>query len=55
MGRPKAWLSFGPERMLQRVVRLIGTVAQIPRGEGRTFAVAGRRIAVFHTHSGEVL
>jgi len=28
MGRPKAWLSFGPERMLQRVVRLIGTVAQ---------------------------
>ncbi|MFI5456018.1 MAG: molybdenum cofactor guanylyltransferase [Isosphaerales bacterium] len=27
MGRPKAWLSFGPERMLQRVVRLIGTVA----------------------------
>jgi nitrite reductase (NADH) small subunit len=33
---------------------LIGTVAQIPRGEGRTFAVAGRRIAVFHTHSGEV-
>jgi len=28
MGRPKAWLPFGPERMLQRVVRLIGTVAQ---------------------------
>jgi len=27
MGRPKAWLSFGPERMLERVVRLIGTVA----------------------------
>jgi len=27
MGQPKAWLSFGPERMLQRVVRLIGTVA----------------------------
>jgi molybdopterin-guanine dinucleotide biosynthesis protein A len=23
MGRPKAWLPFGPERMLQRVVRLI--------------------------------
>ena len=28
MGRPKAWLPFGPELMLQRVVRLIGTVAQ---------------------------
>jgi len=28
MGSPKAWLSFGPERMLQRVVRLVGTVAQ---------------------------
>jgi molybdopterin-guanine dinucleotide biosynthesis protein A len=27
MGRPKAWLPFGPERMLQRVVRLVGTVA----------------------------
>jgi nitrite reductase (NADH) small subunit len=33
---------------------LIGAVAQIPKGEGRTFAVAGRRIAVFHTQSGEV-
>ena len=27
MGRPKAWLPFGPEVMLQRVVRLVGTVA----------------------------
>ena len=27
MGRPKAWLPFGPELMLQRVVRLVGTVA----------------------------
>jgi molybdenum cofactor guanylyltransferase len=27
MGRPKAWLPFGLERMLQRVVRLVGTVA----------------------------
>lgn len=26
MGRSKAWLSFGPERMLQRVVRLVGAV-----------------------------
>ena len=28
MGRPKAWLPFGPEVMLQRVVRLVTTVAQ---------------------------
>src|SRR5438270_8063213 len=27
MGRPKAWLPFGPERMLQRVVRLVGQAA----------------------------
>ena len=33
---------------------LVGDLAQIPRGEGRTFAVAGRRVALFHTHSGEV-
>jgi len=34
---------------------LIGQLAQIPRGEGRAFEIAGRRIAVFHTQSGEVL
>jgi molybdopterin-guanine dinucleotide biosynthesis protein A len=28
MGRPKAWLPFGRERMLQRVVRLVGEVAE---------------------------
>jgi molybdenum cofactor guanylyltransferase len=28
MGVPKAWLPFGPERLLQRVVRLVGTVAR---------------------------
>src|SRR5579875_1511202 len=28
MGRPKAWLPFGPERLLQRVVRLVGAVAR---------------------------
>jgi nitrite reductase (NADH) small subunit len=33
---------------------LIGEVAQIPRGEGRIFAAAGRRVAVFHVNSGEV-
>ena len=27
MGRPKAWLPFGPERLLQRVVRLVGIAA----------------------------
>ncbi len=27
MGTPKAWLPFGAERMLQRVVRLLGEVA----------------------------
>lgn len=27
MGRPKAWLPFGPEVMLQRVVRLVGEAA----------------------------
>ena len=27
MGRPKAWLPFGEELMLQRVVRLAGLVA----------------------------
>jgi molybdopterin-guanine dinucleotide biosynthesis protein A len=27
MGRPKAWLPFGPELMLQRVVRLVGQAA----------------------------
>src|SRR5438105_4247847 len=28
MGRPKAWLPFGDETMLQRVVRLLGEVVQ---------------------------
>jgi nitrite reductase/ring-hydroxylating ferredoxin subunit len=33
---------------------LIGDAAQIPKGEGRVFAAAGRHVAVFHTHAGEV-
>jgi nitrite reductase/ring-hydroxylating ferredoxin subunit len=33
---------------------LIGSVAQIPKGEGRVFAAVGQRVAVFHTQSGEV-
>jgi len=32
----------------------IGKMTQIPKGEGRTFEVAGRRIAVFRTHADEV-
>ena len=32
----------------------IGSIAQIPKGEGRTFEVDGTKIAVFHTHAGEV-
>lgn len=28
MGRPKAWLPFGPEALLQRVVRLVGQAAR---------------------------
>lgn len=32
----------------------LGTVAQIPPGEGRNFVVAGRRLAVFHARDGRV-
>ncbi len=32
----------------------IGPLAQIPKGEGRTFEVRGQRMAVFHTRAGEV-
>jgi nitrite reductase (NADH) small subunit len=38
--------------MTQRIP--IGDVAQIPKGEGRTFSVCGRRVALFRTQSGEV-
>jgi nitrite reductase (NADH) small subunit len=33
----------------------IGQLSQIPLGEGRTFVVDGKRVAVFHTRGGEVL
>jgi nitrite reductase (NADH) small subunit len=33
---------------------LVGDVSQVPPGEGRTFAVAGRRLALFHTRAGEI-
>ena len=36
MGQPKAWLPFGPERMLQRVVRLVGSAV----GDGPIAVVA---------------
>jgi nitrite reductase (NADH) small subunit len=32
----------------------LGGLKQIPKGEGRTFAVAGQKVALFHMHSGEV-
>jgi nitrite reductase (NADH) small subunit len=34
--------------------RAIGRIEQIPQGEGRTFAVDGVEVAVFHTRAGEV-
>jgi nitrite reductase (NADH) small subunit len=33
---------------------LVGELDQIPKGEGRVFAAAGRQVAIFHTRSGEV-
>jgi nitrite reductase (NADH) small subunit len=33
---------------------LVGEVSQLPKGEGRTFDVAGRRMAVFHTRAGDI-
>lgn len=32
----------------------VGTVAQVPCGEGRAFEVCGRRVAVFRTRTGAV-
>jgi molybdopterin-guanine dinucleotide biosynthesis protein A len=40
MGQPKAWLPFGPERLLQRVVRLVG--AGIDGGPIVVVAAAGQ-------------
>jgi len=40
MGQPKAWLPFGPERMLQRVVRRVSTVA----GEVVVVAAPGQQL-----------
>jgi nitrite reductase (NADH) small subunit len=34
--------------------RAIGSVSQIPKGEGRTYDVDGTKIAVFHGHDGAV-
>ena len=33
---------------------LVTSVAQIPVGEGRTFLVEGRQVAIFHTHEGAI-
>ena len=44
-----------PSETLDRLQEhAIGTIEQIPRGEGRNFSVAGRRVAVFRTHADEV-
>lgn len=42
MGSPKALLPFGPERMLQRVVRLVGEV--VPRENIVVVAAAGQEL-----------
>jgi nitrite reductase (NADH) small subunit len=34
--------------------RVLGRLADIPPGEGRTFELDGLRIAVFHTRAGDV-
>ncbi|MDO9712634.1 Rieske (2Fe-2S) protein [Paracraurococcus lichenis] len=34
--------------------RILGRLADIPPGEGRTFELDGERIAVFHTRAGAV-
>jgi nitrite reductase (NADH) small subunit len=33
---------------------LIGPIAQIPKGEGRTFSLGEVRVAVFHTRGGKL-
>ena len=33
---------------------LVGEVKQLAKGEGRTFVVGGRRVAVFYTRSGDI-
>ncbi len=33
---------------------LVGDIAQLPYGEGRTYQVGGRRLALFRTRAGEV-
>jgi molybdopterin-guanine dinucleotide biosynthesis protein A len=49
MGRPKAWLPFGRERMLERVVRLIQTVAQpvvVVAASGQELPELAREVAI---------
>ncbi len=36
------------------VERAIGSISQVPKGEGRNFQVDGVRVAVFHTRGGAV-
>ena len=42
MGEPKAWLPFGPERMLQRVVRVVG--GAVEGGPVAVVAAPGQRL-----------
>ena len=42
------------ETLTREKVHAIGHLSQIPPGEGRTFDIAGHRIAVFRTHNDEV-
>ena len=40
--------------ILEKTEVTLGSAAQIPKGEGRVFTVAGLEIAIFHTRAGEV-
>jgi len=51
MGQPKAWLAFGPERMLQRIVRVVGEAARpvvVVAARGQTLPDLPREIRVVH-------
>jgi nitrite reductase (NADH) small subunit len=44
-----------PDETLTRAQEIaIGTLEQIPRGEGRNFEVAGKCVAVFRTHKDQI-
>lgn len=47
-------MTMTAEPRTRSVVYNLGHVERLPLGEGRTFQIAGRAIAVFRTRSGEV-